>query len=307
MKRNLRMTKGFLKIIIALLVTAAAVLTAAPYAGADEAGSKQLEEARGTVQRSSLSKEAKAGILAKADRAVAAGIPAEDVSVIITRGLSNGVESRHIEGLLEIATRTKEQNLPVRLVLDRTEQGLAKGVPADKISGVTQRLSENLAAARPIVNKFESGGVRSTGAKGSDDAVETVARALEKSIPRDAVMKTGERVKERKGSIGLFNRAVDTMTTFVGNGMTTDQAAKMVHTAVGKGYSEQDLEAMERYMVNERRKNRPMDEVVSGMNSRMERGEMMHDMQMQDRTGGGSMGGPNSGGMGGMGGMGGRR
>jgi hypothetical protein len=100
------------------------------------------------------------------------------------------------------------------------------------------------------------------------------------------------------------------MTTFVGNGMTTDQAAKMVHTAVGKGYSEHDLEAMERYMVNERRKNRPMDEVVSGMNSRMERGEMMHDMQMQDRTGGGSMGGPNSGSMGGtggMGGMGGRR
>jgi hypothetical protein len=307
MKRNLRMTKGFLKISIALLVTAAATLTAAPYAGADEAGSKHLEEARITVQRSSLSKEAKTGILAKADRATAAGIPAEDVSVIIARGLSNGVESRHIEGLLEIATRTKEQNLPVRLILDRTEQGLAKGVPADKISGVTQGLSEHLAAARPIVNKFESGGAKSTGAKGSEDAVETVARALEKSIPRDAVMKTGESVKERKGSIGLFNRAVDTMTTFVGNGMTTDQAAKMVHAAVSKGYSEKDLEAMERYMVNERRKNRPMDEVVSGMNSRMERGEMMHDMQMQDRTGGGSMGGPNSGGMGGMGGMGGRR
>jgi hypothetical protein len=302
------MTNGFHKIITALLLTAAAALTAAPYAGADEAGSKHLEEARVIVQRSSLSKEAKAGILAKADRAMAAGIPAEDVSVIITRGLSNGVESRHIEGLLEIATRTKEQDLPVRLVLDRTEQGLAKGVPADKISGVTQKLSGHLAAARPIVNKLESGGIRSsTGAKGSEDAVEAVARALERSIPRDAVMKTGESVKERKGSIGLFNRAVDTMTTFVGNGMTTDQAAKMVHTAVGKGYSEHDLEAMERYMVNERRKDRPMDEVVSGMNSRLERGEMMHDMQMQDRTGGGSMGGPNSGSMGGMGGMGGRR
>jgi hypothetical protein len=91
------------------------------------------------------------------------------------------------------------------------------------------------------------------------------------------------------------------------NGMTADQAAKMVHTAVGKGYSEHDLEAMERYMVSERRKDRTMDEVVSSMNSRMERGEMMHDVETQDRTGGGSMGGPNSGGMGGMGGMGGRR
>lgn len=302
------MTKSILKILIALVVTAG--LTIASYARADEAGSKHLEEARVTVEKSSLSKEAKIGILAKADRAAAAGIPAEDISVIIIRGLNQGIESRHIEGFLATAARTKEQNLPVRLVLDRTEQGLAKGVPAEKISGVTQRLSEHLAAARPVVNKFESGGVRSTRAKGSDDAVETVARAMEKSIPRDAVMKTGERVKERKGSISLFNRAVDTMTTFVGNGMTTEQAAKMVHTAVDRGYSERDLEAMERYMVNERRKNSPMSDVISGMNSRMERGEMMHDMQhdmQMERPGAGSMHEPGSGGMGGMSGMGGWR
>ncbi len=305
MKRNRRMTKGVFRILIALVATAG--LTIATYAGADEAGAKQLDEARLTVQKSSLPKEAKLSMLTKADQAVAAGIPAEDVSIIITRGLSQGVESRHIESFLETATRTKEQNLPIRLVLDRIEQGLAKGVPSEKISGVTQRLSGHLAAARPIVNKLESEGVRTTHAKGSDDAVETVARAMEKSLPQDAVMKTGESVKERKGSISLFNRAVDTMTTFVGNGMTADQAAKMVHTAVDKGYSERDLEAMERYMVNELRKNRPMDEVVSGLNSRMERGEMMNDMRMQDRMGGGPMGGPNSGGMGGMSGMGGRR
>jgi hypothetical protein len=298
------MTKRVFRILIALVATAG--LTIAAYARADEAGAKHLDEARLFVQQSSLSKEAKLSMLTKADRAVAAGIPAEDVSVIITRGLRQGVESRHIESFLETATRVKEQNLPVRLVLDRVEQGLAKGVPSEKISGVTQRLSEHLAVARPIVNKFESGGVRASHAKGSDDAVETVARAMEKSIPQAAVMETGERVKERKGSISLFNRAVDTMTTFVGNGMTADQAAKMVHAAVDKGYSERDLDAMERYMANERRKNRPMDEVVSGMNSLMERGEM-NDMQMQDRMGGGSMHGPNSGGMGGMSGMGGRR
>ncbi len=307
MKRKGPMAKAVFKILIAALLATAAILTAVPRATAAEAGSKHLEDARTTVEKSQLSREAKAGILAKADRAVAAGIPAEDVSVIITRGLNQGVESRHIEGFLETATRAKERNLPVRLILDRTEQGLAKGVPAEKISGVTQRLSDHLASAKPIVNKFESGGIRSPRAKASDDAVETVARALEKSIPQDAVMKTGEKVKDREGSIGLFNRAVDTMTTFAGSGMTAEQAAKMVHTAVDKGYSERDLEAMERYMVDGLRKNRPMSEVVSGMNSRMERGETMRDTRMQDRPGGGPMHEPGSGGMGGMSGMGGRR
>ncbi len=296
MKRKGPMTKAVLKVIIALLVTAGAVLTPVLYVWAEEAGSKHLEEARVTVEKSSLSKEAKAGMLTKADQAVAAGIPAEDVSIIITRGLNQGVQSRHIEGFLETATRAKEQNLPVRLILDRTEQGLAKGASAEKITGVTERLSEHLSDAKPIVNKFESGGVRPTGAKAPDDAVETVARALEKSIPQYAVMKTGEKVKDRKGSIGLFNRAVDTMTTFAGSGMTAEQAAKMVHTAVDKGYSERDLEAMERYMVNELRKNRPMSDVISGMNAQMEHGTMMRGME---RQGGGMMGNPGSGGMGG--------
>ncbi len=299
------MTKAVLKILTALLLTTAAILTAPPCARAEEAGSKHLEAARVSVEKSQLSRESKSGILTKADRAVAAGVPAEDVSIIITRGLEQGIESRHVEKFLETATRAKEQNLPVRPVLDRVEQGLAKGVPAEKIVGATQRLSDNLSAARPIVSKLETGGIRPTGARGSDDAVEAVARALEKSIPQDAVMKTGEKVKDRKGSIGLFNRAVDTMTTFVGSGMTAEQSAKMVHTAVDKGYSERDLETMERYMVGELRKNRPMNEVVSNMNSRMERGEMMHDMQ--ERPGAGSMHSPNSGGMGGMGGMGGKR
>jgi hypothetical protein len=305
MKRKEMTTTILPKILMALLLTTAAVLTTVPCVRAEEAGPRHLENARVAVEKSQLSRESKAGILTKADRAVAAGIPAEDVSIIITRGLEQGVESRHVEKFLETATRAKEQNLPIRLVLDRMEQGLAKGVPAEKIVGVTQRLSENLATARPIVSRLETGGIRATHAKGSDDAVETVARALEKSIPQDAVMKTGEQVKERKGSMGLFNRAVDTMTTFVGSGMTAGQAANMVHTAVGKGYSERDLEAMERYMVNELRKNRPMNEVVSNMNSRMERGEMMHDMQ--ERPGAGSMHSPSSGGMGGMGGMGGKR
>jgi hypothetical protein len=238
---------------------------------------------------------------------VAAGVPAEDVSIIITRGLDQGLEGRHIEGFLETVTRTKEQGLPIRLILDRTEQGLAKGVPAEKILKVAERLSGHLAAAKPIVNRQESGGVRSTHATASHECIETVARAMEKSITQDDVLRTGEKVQERKGSLGLFNRAVDTMTTFAGSGMTTGQAVKMVHTAVDKGYSEGDFEAMERYMVNELRKNRSMNDVISGMNSRMERGEGMRDMQMHDRPGGGTMHEPASGGMGGMSGMGGRK
>jgi hypothetical protein len=130
---------------------------------------------------------------------------------------------------------------------------------------------------------------------GSGDAVETVARALERSIPGEAIERTGEKVRQQKGSMALFNRAVDTMTTFVGNGMGADHASRLVHTAMDRGYSERDLEAMERYMVSELRKNRPVKDIASGMETRMERGGMRGGME---RQGGGSQRGPGSGGFG---------
>jgi len=267
-------------------------------AGADETGSKHLGEARSTVEKSSLTREAKAGLLAKADQAVTSGLPAEDVAIIITRGLNQGAPVADIEGFLETATTVKKRNLPVRLVLDRIEQGLAKGAPAERISEVTRKLSGHLATAKPMVDKIESNELKPARSGRPDDAIEAVARALEKSIPPGAIMLTGEKVRDRKGSLMLFDRAVDTMTVFVGNGMHAEEASRMVHSAIDRGYSERDLDTMERYMSDELRKKRSMNDVVSGMEARMERGDMR---ERHDRSGGGMMGGPGSDGSGGSG------
>jgi hypothetical protein len=66
---------------------------------------------------------------------------------------------------------------------------------------------------------------------------------------------------------------------------------------VDKGYSERDLDALERYMVDELRKNHSMNEVAANMEFRMEHGDLMRDLQ--ERAGNGPMRGPDSGNMGG--------
>ncbi len=308
MKTRIRIIKRIAATLAFLAMTGTMLLAAAAPAGAQEAGWKNLDEARLSVDKSSLTREAKLDILTKADRAVNAGIPPEDVAVIINRGLKERVEGARISGFLEIAAGVKEQKVPVRLVLDRIEQGLSKGVPAERISAVVQGLAGKLAAARPIVNTLVERGVKPVRGGSPDDAVETVARALEKSIPENAIVRTGEQVKERKGTVALFDRAVDAMTIFVGNGMTVDQASRLIRTAMDRGYSEHDFDGMERYMTGELRKGRAMNDIVTGMESGIERGEKREGREM---PGGGPMRGPGSGmgagpGMGG-GGMGGRR
>jgi hypothetical protein len=278
--------------ILPRLCVAAIIITTASWAGAGETGGKTLDEARLGVERSSLTKEAKREILTKADRAVKAGIPPEDATIIITRGLRQGADSKIIAGFLETTTRVKEQNLPVRLVLDRIEQGLSKGVPAGRISGVVQRLAESLASALTIVDTVIRDGTKPARPGGREEAIETVARALEKSIPEDTVMRTGTKVREQKGSLSLFDKATDTMTYFVGNGMPVGKASQLVHTAMDRGYSEKDMEKMEKNMFDDLKKGRSMDDVAAGMENRMNRDDMREE---RGRTGGEQMRGPGAG------------
>jgi hypothetical protein len=278
------------------LVAAAGVLSlmSAPRADAADADAKKAEEARLVVEASSLTKEAKSGLLEKFDHAIAAGFPVEDVAVIVARGLKQGVPGERLEGFLDALAAVKEQGLPARLVIERIELGLAKGVPAERIEAATRKLASHLAAAGPLVEKLGGGGPGSERGAAADHTVETVARALERSISPDAVMRTGEKVRGRKGSAMLFDRSLDTMTIFVGNGMNSDQAARLVHAALDRGYSERDLEAMERYMTEGLRDKHSMNDVVSGMESRMDRGTMR---DMHERQGGGMMRAPGADGM----------
>ncbi|OGW34384.1 MAG: hypothetical protein A2010_10050 [Nitrospirae bacterium GWD2_57_9] len=286
--------------LLALFLVASPVLM--PQARAGEQGG-QMTGARLAVEQSTLARDEKLLILTAGDRAVAAGVPQDDAAIIISRGLERGAGAGRTAAFLDRAARLREQDLPVRLVLDRIEQGLSKGVPPERIATVVERLSGNLVNARPLVQKMEKAGPAGSGSA-SEHAIETVARALEKSIPHDAIARIGEQVREQKGSIALFGRAVDTMTTFVGNGMAANDASRLVHTAMDRGYSERDLETMERYMVDELRQNRPVGDVVSGMETRMERGGMRGGME---RQGGAGPRGPGSGGSGAGPGMGGRR
>ncbi len=261
-----------------------------------------LNEAREAVERSPFTAEEKTAIMTAAGNASAAGVPEADAAIIVTRGIERGADGPRIAEFLRASSSLQEQGLPARMVLDRVEQGFAKGVPAERIASSVEKLSGMIREARPVVESLEL--ENRSGKAGTDEAIETVARALERSVPAGEITKTGETVREHGGSLALFNRAVETATTFAGNGMNAADASRMVRDAIGRGYTGRDLEAMERYMVDQRRRNRSVEDIVSGMETRMEFNGMRGGA---DRRTGGMRGGPGAGSMGGRTGMGGRR
>lgn len=259
-----------------------------------------------SIERSALPQEAKASLLKKAYDAVNAGIPADDLAVIVNRGLNRSLDGKTIEGLIDIAAKAKGQNLPVRPVLDRIQQGLSKGVPPERILNVANNLAEKLSSANIILNNLAKEGIKVSNAREKEDAIFTVARALERSIPETIITQIGMRVKKHNYAISMFDRAIDTLTNLVEGGMRVEQASRLVNKAMDKGYSEKDILRMEREIFSELKEGRRMEDAVRRMESAIERGGFDRGYR---GTEGGQMRGTGSGtgsgsGMGGGSGMG---
>ena len=224
--------------LLSLLFATVCIAAPAALAAAGESGTL-LNGALFDLDHSSLPRDAKLEVRVQADRAVKRGVPADDVAVIVNRSLKRGAGGGQIAGFLNTAAAVREQRLPVRPVLDRVEEGLSKGVPIGRISTVVRGLAEKLASARPIVSSLAQGGLKP--GSGQDEAIETVARALEKSIPRSVILDAGSQVRKQGGSLELFNRAVDTMTLLVGSGMPVEKASRLVASALDRSYPEKEM------------------------------------------------------------------
>ncbi|MDA8215369.1 MAG: hypothetical protein M0Z64_08855 [Nitrospiraceae bacterium] len=233
---------------------------------------KAIEGIRHSIERSALPQEAKASLLKKASDAVNAGIQSDDIAVIINRGLYRGVDSKTIEGFIDIATKTKGQNLPVSPVLDRIQQGLSKGVPPERILNVANNLAEKLNSANTILNNLIKEGIKANSAKEREDAVLSVARAMEKVIPENIIIQAGMRVKKHNYPISMFDRAIETLTNLVEGGMRVEQASKLVNKAMDKGYSEKDILRMEREIFSEIKEGKRMEDAARRMESAIDRG-----------------------------------
>jgi len=161
------------------------------------AESGQTDQIKQALDASALPQTGKAEVNARAAAAIKAGVPAEDVEVIVVRALGRNADADTINRFLDAGISVKQKNLPAGPVLDRIEQGLSKGVPPERIAAASGQLVEKLFAARPLVDALIQGGVKSGGGAERDASIAAAARALEKSIPTEEVEGIGLAVREK--------------------------------------------------------------------------------------------------------------
>lgn len=242
-------------------------------AGAQDGENRHLAGIRQALEASTLSQAAQAEVRTRAAAAVRAGLPAEDVAIIVTRGLGRGADGETIGRFLDAGLLVTGEGLPAGPVLDRIEQGLAKGVALDRIAAASTGLAEKLQAARPIVDDLIGRGLRPAQSRERESAIGSVARALEKGVTPADVEALGAAVRDADGPLRLFANAADTATYFAGSGMAPKTAVRIVQHAVGKGFTIRDLDNMVKQMDAELRRGTRAEDAAA----RMDRDMMQHD------------------------------
>jgi hypothetical protein len=274
------MRKVFIFMALALMAAAAGQAQAAP------GGQGGLRDIRQSVEASSLSGEQKAALTQSAREAMEAGVPHEDVAVIVTGGLARGADVQTLTRFLAVARDVQAQGLPVRPVLNKIEQGSAKGVPPERIIEVVGRVRANLVTATGMVNGVVALGLAVNAPEEKKGAVEALAGALERGVPAGDIVELGQKAAEVKSSLAQFGRAADTLANLKEMGMPRDLALKAARKAVILNYSERGMARMERDLLTMRKSGMSWEDSFREMGAGMERGR-------------GGMGGGSGSGMGG--------
>lgn len=140
------------------------------------AENRHLDNIRNVLEASTLSRTEQAEVNARATAAMSAGVPGEDVEIIVARAVGRGADAGAINRFLDTGMSAKKEGLPVRPVLDRIEQGLSKGVPNERIVSASKRLAEKIATAQPLVDTLIRGGMTPRQGNEREAAIESAAR-----------------------------------------------------------------------------------------------------------------------------------
>ncbi len=227
----------------------------------------------GALNTSSLSKTEAAEVHAGAASAISAGVPAEDVEVIVARAAGRGMDAGTINRFLGLGASVKKDGLPAGPLLDRIEQGLSRGIPAARIQAAADRLAQKLAEARPVVDGLIRDGLKPGAAAGRDAAIVSTARALENDMTTRDIESIGEAVQGRKGSLALFAGAVDTAAYFKGSGMSPGTASHLAAHAVQEGYSLRDLNSLVKRMDREMKRGVKAEDFAAALEREGRQGE----------------------------------
>lgn len=206
-----------------------------------------------------------------------AGADAELMRTVASRAQNAGFSAQATADLLRPAVRLAEQDLPATPLLNKTLEGLAKQVPAARMSPVLQQLQAHTQEAGALVSSWVSrrGTQSLLGQSGPPPQAErrplitTIAEARQQNLPLPAVEQflnqLPDAVQRRPVSLSAITTAVGTIPDLPGARENPALAQELLGAALNAGYDAESLRQLPAALERARRTSqRPTTAIARG-------------------------------------------
>ncbi len=201
----------------------------------------------------------------------------ELMRTVASRAQQNGLDADATADLLRPTVALAEKDLPTTPLLNKTLEGLAKQVPANRMNPVLQQLQTHTEAAGTLVSTWQNqeatqrllggdGGASS----GRDQLITTIAEARQQDLPLTHVEQflkaLPDAVSDRTLSLADVGTAVSVMADLPGGRKNPEAARQLLTTALNAGYDAAALRQLPAALEQaQRASNRPVAALTKGV------------------------------------------
>lgn len=241
-------------------------------------------------------------------KATELGLDASYISKLQERAEANGISNDQLSQILEPAVALAEENLPFDMILQKTSEGIAKGVNISMLSNVLEGLQISTQNAAPIINNWmQKPGVQNMANGSGPEAAQTfrnnmvkgTARALNQGFSENVLNGFLDELDNQDLLSNIGSNEVVTSLTILPDLPTSaeDQqlSSELVIRSLKGGFNSTDLQKLPSAMkIAQSRGQIPAGNVVNGVLDRIQSGSPASEI-LQGLFDGKIGGGPPSG------------
>jgi len=258
-------------ILILILIISACIIYSYPIYAEQSETSPSLQQISEIIDSCPNISSFQAGrLLKEAEKAIQSGVSLEDTEKIIQESLKTKGNAYTIIGLLSLLSDVKKDNLPTSPLINKIEEGLAKGVSPDKIIVSIREKSENLYFAKYLV---EQSFLEETDIQEKNKAIEILASSFASNITEDMITDIFTEAIHKKKDIEDIAGAITALSNLVNLNISDTSARVISKDLLNEGYSSSDMAILTNVITFAKKNGLSVSEINSNIIDRIREGE----------------------------------
>jgi len=209
-------------------------------------------------------------ILKEAEKAVKSGISLEDTKEIIQKSLEEKIKAYTIIDMFSSLNELAEDGFPTSSIINKTKEGLAKGVSSDKINLSIKEESKNLQFAKYLIEQSLLEGA-DIGNKG--EAIEILASGLPYNYQEDMITDIFVEALRNKKEIEEIAGAFTALSDLLNLEISATSAKVITKDLLNKEYSSRDMAILTNVITFAKKNGLSVLEMNSKIIDRIRKGE----------------------------------